>query len=208
LVREGYKNADTLLAHAAEVGPELFELLSISGEACHIDIFGPEAEIEKLKEPLKEMNIPNLRYFTLDDHSRTFFKTAYEAALTDNHVTIAPYFTIPDGKMDEFQELFAPFAERVKAGTGCGSGECLYHGFVIHENTVFCREGYRNAQGALHHLKEAKDLLAKAREIVGKDGMEISVIAPKSEMEVLRARLEPTGAKFYELEERAICTYQ
>ena len=50
--------------------------------------------------------------------------------------------------------------------------------------------------------------MAKAREIVGKDGMEISVIAPKSEMEILRARLEPTGAKFYELQEGAICTYQ
>ena len=81
--------------------------------------------------------------------------------------------------MEEFQNLFLPFAERVKAGTGCGSEECLYHGFAIHENTVFCREGYKNAQGALNHLNEAKDLLAKAKEIVGKDGMEISVIAPR-----------------------------
>ena len=123
-------------------------------------------------------------------------------------ITFLLFLKIPDEKMEEFQNLFVPFAERVKAGTGCGSEECLYHGFAIHENTVFCREGYKNAQGALNHLNEAKDLLAKAREIVGKDGMEISVIAPKSEMAVLQARLEPAGAKFYELQEGAVCTYQ
>ena len=91
LVREGYKNAEALLAHAGEVVPELPELFSISGEACHIDIFGPEAELEKLKEPLKRRNI---RYFALDQHSTTFLKSLYGAAVNDDHVTIAPYFKV------------------------------------------------------------------------------------------------------------------
>ena len=45
--------------------------------------------------------------------------------------------------MDEFQKNFGSFYEKVKAGTGGATGECLYYGFAVRENKVFCREGYR-----------------------------------------------------------------
>ena len=98
--------------------------------------------------------------------------------------------------MAEFQKHFSSFYEKVKAGTGCGSGECLYYGFAIRENKVFCREGYRNAQGALKHIQEVKDSLDAAVGIVGEGGLEISVIAPKSQLEILKGPLTPLGTKF------------
>ena len=45
----------------------------------------------------------------------------------DTHVTIVPYFTVPEGKMDEFTGGFASFYEGTKAGTS----ECLYYGFAV-----------------------------------------------------------------------------
>ena len=44
--------------------------------------------------------------------------------------------------------------------------------------------------------------------IVGGNGLEISVIAPKSELEILKGPMTPLGTKFYELQKGGICTYK
>ena len=92
LVREGYKCWDDLLAHISEINSELTQFISMVGSDFHADIFGLEAELEKLKEPLKDF--PNVRYYVLDQGSRTFFKLVDQVAEEDNHITIAPYFTV------------------------------------------------------------------------------------------------------------------
>merc|ERR1711966_87341 len=76
-------------------------------------------------------------------------------ASSDSHVTIVPYFTVPEGKMDAFKAGFADFYKHTKEGTGA-SGECLYYGFAQEGNKIFCREGYKSAAGVLAHLGEAK----------------------------------------------------
>ena len=68
-------------------------------------------------------------------------------------VQIVPYFTVPDGKMDEFKAGWPAFYEHTKAGT-MASGHCLYYGFTVEGNTVYCREGYTSADGLLAHLGE------------------------------------------------------
>jgi len=49
--REGHKNADGLLAHVANVGEKLGELLKII-ELTRLEVHGPAGELAKLKEPL------------------------------------------------------------------------------------------------------------------------------------------------------------
>ncbi len=49
--REGYVDADGLLAHLGNVGPLLGELLKV-GEMTRLEIHGPEAELAKLRGPL------------------------------------------------------------------------------------------------------------------------------------------------------------
>jgi len=49
--REGYKDADALLAHLENVGPLLQEALKIS-DISRLEVHGPEAELAKLREPL------------------------------------------------------------------------------------------------------------------------------------------------------------
>ena len=49
--REGYKDAEALLAHLENVGPLLQEALKIS-DISRLEVHGPESELEKLREPL------------------------------------------------------------------------------------------------------------------------------------------------------------
>ena len=49
--REGYVNADALLAHIENVGPLLQEAAKIS-EITRLEVHGPEAELARLREPM------------------------------------------------------------------------------------------------------------------------------------------------------------
>ncbi len=60
--REGYVNAEGLLAHLGNVGPLLQEALKIA-EITRLEVHGPEAELAKLRQPLAELNP---QFFTLE----------------------------------------------------------------------------------------------------------------------------------------------
>ncbi len=53
--REGYKDAEGLLAHLDNVGALLGEALKIS-ELSRLEVHGPESELAKLREPLAGLN--------------------------------------------------------------------------------------------------------------------------------------------------------
>ena len=53
--REGYADADGVLAHLDNVGPLLAEMLT-RADLTRVEVHGPAAELEKLKEPLVHLN--------------------------------------------------------------------------------------------------------------------------------------------------------
>lgn len=53
--REGYENAEGVLHHIEKIGPLLEKALGIS-ELIRLEIHGPASELEKLQEPLAELN--------------------------------------------------------------------------------------------------------------------------------------------------------
>lgn len=53
--REGYVNADALLAHLQNVGELLAEALKIA-KIVRLEVHGPASEIEKLKTPMAALN--------------------------------------------------------------------------------------------------------------------------------------------------------
>jgi quinol monooxygenase YgiN len=53
--REAYKNADAVAAHLENCGPALGEFLEIA-QLSRIEIHGPAAEIEKIKEAFTAFN--------------------------------------------------------------------------------------------------------------------------------------------------------
>jgi quinol monooxygenase YgiN len=60
--REGYEDADALLAHLDNVGALLDEALKIA-ELRRLEIHGPEAELAKLRGPLAQLKP---QFFTLE----------------------------------------------------------------------------------------------------------------------------------------------
>jgi hypothetical protein len=60
--REGYADAEGLLAHLDNIGEILGKALEIS-EISRLEVHGPAAELEKLKGPLKDLNP---QYFELE----------------------------------------------------------------------------------------------------------------------------------------------
>lgn len=62
--REGYKDAEGLLAHLDNVGLLLPELFKIS-DITRLEVHGPQEEIEKLRKPLADWS-PAPRFFTLE----------------------------------------------------------------------------------------------------------------------------------------------
>jgi hypothetical protein len=53
--REAYKDAAAVLAHLENCGPALGEFLGIA-ELLRIEVHGPSAELDKLKEPFADFN--------------------------------------------------------------------------------------------------------------------------------------------------------
>jgi quinol monooxygenase YgiN len=53
--REAYVNAEALLAHLDNVSAMLAQALTMA-ELVRIEVHGPAAELDKLKEPLAELN--------------------------------------------------------------------------------------------------------------------------------------------------------
>lgn len=60
--REGYEDAEGLLAHLQNVAPLVDEALTLSELTC-LEIHGPEAELAKLRGPLAALNP---QFFTLE----------------------------------------------------------------------------------------------------------------------------------------------
>ena len=60
--REGYEDAESMLAHLENVGSLLEEALSIS-EIARLEVHGPEAELAKLRQPLADLKP---QFFTLE----------------------------------------------------------------------------------------------------------------------------------------------
>jgi quinol monooxygenase YgiN len=60
--REGYEDAEGLLAHLENVGALLQESLKIA-DIIRLEVHGPEDELVKLREPLSELNP---QFFTLE----------------------------------------------------------------------------------------------------------------------------------------------
>ena len=64
--REGYEDAEGLLAHLESVGPLLEKAFKIA-EITRLEVHGPEDELAKLREPLAQLGP---QFFTLESGFR------------------------------------------------------------------------------------------------------------------------------------------
>ncbi len=97
-------------------------------------------------------------------------------------VSLHPYFKVQPGSMDAARGLLPRFVEQTK-----GESACVFYEFTIDGDTVFCREAYRDADGALVHLQNVGGLLGEMLQI--SELLRLEIHGPAAELDKLRTPL-------------------
>ncbi len=114
-------------------------------------------------------------------------------ALEDNVCTLVPYFTVQDGKLDEFKALGEQMVQKTQS-----ESDVVFYGFSFSGQRAHCREGYTSAAGILKHLENVDELLQAALKIASLDLLEVH--GPASEVDALRDPLKGLNPTFFVME--------
>ena len=144
MCREGYENAEEFLLYMKEI------VSCQLGDEVTILVSGPDLELDKIKPKLTASLQAEITFAKLNNDNMLLGRLP--ESTTDTHVTVLPEITVPQGRMTEFKSVMEKFCTAAKNGT---TG-CLYYGFAVSGDKVWCREGYTGAQGVLDHLTEVK----------------------------------------------------
>merc|ERR1712093_689407 len=110
----------------------------------NIDLMGTESDIADAKK-VPEFEGFGLGSWTVWDSFQNFKQTSAEEASTADFFTIQPTFTIKDLKKAE------PFMKKCVYLTQNEAG-CMYYGWTIQGDKLFCREAYVDAAAVQAHL--------------------------------------------------------
>merc|ERR1712071_209525 len=111
LCREGYKDAVAMLTHSKEVHDELETMVKKLGkERVRILCSGPQDQLDIIKAKMDDRL--TVKFVTLDAGAVAI--AAMPSGCQDSHTTILPEFTVPAGKMAEFQGGFPKFYKATK----------------------------------------------------------------------------------------------
>ncbi len=111
----------------------------------------------------------------------------------DDCCSIKPYFKVHLGKLDSFKKLCERFVDQTKK-----EDNCLYYSFTFHDDEVYCREAYSDADGVLAHLQNVGPLLEEALKIA--DLTKLEIHGPEKELKKLEDPLAPFHPVFWTLE--------
>jgi len=114
-------------------------------------------------------------------------------ATQDRTVTIAPYFKIQSGKIQDCKALCERFVEKSETEAGC-----LYYGFTFNGDVVFCREGYKDAEAVLAHIQNVGALLGEFGKVT--ELLRFEIHGPESELARLRGPLADLKPQYFTLE--------
>jgi len=197
ICREAYSSGQGVIAHMKEVKEKFEEAIAQVGPSnVKIMVMGPAADLDLLRPHLEPKGA---RMITLDGGALAL--NPFPKGCADRHIALLVEFTVPAGKMDEFKAGFSKFYTATK--NGAGASGCYYYSFGIEGNSVFCREGYKDAESLAKHGADVKGMLDEPMNAAGVT-MKINVVGPKAEMDKVRPKLEPKGAVFWELDDGAL----
>ncbi len=108
-------------------------------------------------------------------------------------VSIHPYFKPHEGQWDNFISGLQPFVDAT-----ANEEAVLFYGFTICEDTIFCREAYIGAEGALAHLDNVGALLGEALKI--SDLLRLEVHGSAAELDKMREPLKDLPVQWFVLE--------
>jgi quinol monooxygenase YgiN len=117
---------------------------------------------------------------------------AAAAGNPDTCCSLAPYFEVNEGKLEEFKALGPKFVELTSHEQGV-----LYYAFSFDGKAAHCREGYKDAAALLAHLKNVDAVLKQALAISKITRLEVH--GPAAELDKLREPLKGLSPQYFAL---------
>lgn len=114
-------------------------------------------------------------------------------ATEDHCVSVAPYFKVHSGKLQEFKRICATFVAQ-----SATEPDCLYYGFSFNDDLAHCREGFKNAQALIDHVENLSPIVAQMTEV--SDLIKIEIHGVESELAKLREPLAKLNPEYFVLE--------
>jgi quinol monooxygenase YgiN len=102
--------------------------------------------------------------------------------MNSSPVSLHPYFKAHPGQLPAIQALLPAFRERTSSEPAM-----LCYEFTAHEDEIFCREAYRDAEGALAHLSNVEELLGQMLKLADLTRLEIH--GPAGEVDKMKGPL-------------------
>ena len=114
-------------------------------------------------------------------------------SVLSNFVSLHPYFKAHPGKLEAVKPVLSRFVEKTAT-----EKENLFYGFSINGDEVFCREGYKSAEGLLAHLDNVKTVLTEMLTVA--DVSHVEVHGPAAELDKLKGPLAHLNPAWFALE--------
>jgi quinol monooxygenase YgiN len=110
-----------------------------------------------------------------------------------NFVSLHPYFKVHAGKLDAVKAVLPRLMEKTAR-----EEENLFYEFTMNGDELFCREGYKSAEGVLAHLENVGSLLAEVMKMA--DLIRVELHGPVAELDKLRKPLAHLNPAWFALE--------
>jgi len=191
MCRETYVDGKAASDHLVAAVPIVGEMLDSGAVSLDsIGVMGTEADLAAVKEEADKLGAA---YWTVWDSFENLKKTSGEVEKTQNFCTIQPTFTIKDLKAAE--PLMKECVDATKTEKGC-----VYYGWTISGDKLFCREAYVDGAAVDTHLANAVPIVGKMLEAgcVELDGIEFH--GPKAEWPKFKEAADALGAVYYDVD--------
>jgi quinol monooxygenase YgiN len=189
--REAYVDGNAASTHFDNALPIVGEFLEKGyAELMHIRLQGSAEHIADVKPKADPLGAA---YYETWDSFQNAVKTDGPNDATANFCTVEPTFTLHDKAAAE--PFMAEMVEATRAEKGC-----VYYGWTICGNKLFCREAYVDGPAVVEHFRNAVPLVGAMLESGAASLDKIEIHGPASEVEKTKVAADPLGAAYFTTE--------
>jgi len=189
--REAYVDGAAVNEHLKNVGSCIGAILADG--ICKLDsieIHGPAKELEVCKPGTKDLGTA---YFEVDSGFTNINSATGSDFTPYSFVEIQPTFTVLDKA--KAKPIMADFVKKTKS-----EGGCVYYGWTVSGDKLFCREAYVDGAAVNAHLKNVGSCISA----ILADGVckldSIRIHGPAKELEVCKPGTKDLGTAYYEVD--------
>ena len=189
--RETYVDGKAAMAHLEIAVPIVGKMLDSGCVA--LDSIGVMGTAEDMADVREEADKVGAEYWEVWDSFSNFEKADGEVAASANFIAIQPTFTLLDRAKAE------PFMKACVEATKSEAG-CVYYGWTICGDKLFCREAYIDGDAVNAHLANAVPIVGQMLDSGAATLDRIEFHGPKAEWGKFAEAAEGVGPAYFDVD--------